>query len=221
MSTFRELATVLQNTPAGLVAAETRDEVVKLLVKCWSEFAGSTDSSMAPWKLERDGGATDIAWNPPVLTFIVERHGATVLGSTRAEKQRWRLNLQNKTAEHCSDGFRQLYRTAPRLNVKPIVVRVFEAVRQGPRSNSELVSKGILVWEDDDQILVRHGILIPDNSYAMTTSGRRRRFRAELTRLLAADGWQFVEVRRAMIFKRRQAPLKLVTTSPHTRADND
>lgn len=212
MITIRELAALLRNAPVGVVPAETRVEVLKILGECWAEFAGSTDSKMAYWKVVRDGGAGELAWNPPILSFTVERHGTAVLGSTRAEKQEWKLDLSKKTAHHTVIGFRQMRPTASRLNVKSIATRVCDAVRQGPNSNSDLISRGILVWKDDC-IVVRHGMLIPNDGYQMTISGRRKRFRAELTPLMGAIGWELVDVGRALTFKRPRSPLKLVTTS--------
>ena len=151
-------------------------------------------------------------WNPPVLSFVVERHGSTVLGSTRAEKQQWNLNLENKTATHRTIGFRQLYPKAPALKVKPIAALVCEAVRQGPNSNSDLISRGILVWRDAHTIVIQHGLLIPNDGYQMTISGRRKRFRAELKSLMAAIGWELVDVGRLLTFK------KLVSTEAPTDA---
>jgi hypothetical protein len=101
-------------------------------------------------------------------------------------------------------GYRQICPTAPRLNVKPIAARVYEAVRQGPNLNSDLISSGILVWKDD-RILIQHGKLI-SGSYQKTISGRRKRFRKELESLMAADGWKSVGVvGRCLTFKRRGA----------------
>ena len=115
-------------------------------------------------------------WNPPVLTIVILRHGSIVLGSTRGDKQEWKLNIEKKTARHRTIGHVQLYPTAPRLNVKPIAKCVYEAVRQGRGSNSDLISKGILVWKDDT-IIIWHGKLIPGGGFARTVSGRRRKFR--------------------------------------------
>jgi hypothetical protein len=57
--------------------------------------AGSTESKMADWKVER---AENMEWRSPVLTFVVERHGAAAMGSSRAERQQWTLNLEKNTA---------------------------------------------------------------------------------------------------------------------------
>lgn len=40
-----------------------------------------------------------IVWEPPVLTFVIARHGGMVLGSTRAELQHWAVDLNKMTAE--------------------------------------------------------------------------------------------------------------------------
>jgi hypothetical protein len=214
MITIQELSTLLRSTPVGRVPAETRVLVLKMLGACWTEFAGSTESKMAYWKAVREEGADDLVWDPPILSFTVERHGAMVLGSSRAEKQEWRFDLEHKTAQHCTAGFRQMRPSAPRLNVKPVAARVCEAVRQGPNANSDLVSQGIIVWKGD-HVLVRHGELIPNNGYhQMTISGRRKRFRTELKSLMAALGWELVDVGRVLTFKRRREPLKLVTPAP-------
>jgi hypothetical protein len=36
-------------------------------------------------------------WNPPILTFRIERHGAAALGSSRAEVQEWTVDLERMT----------------------------------------------------------------------------------------------------------------------------
>jgi hypothetical protein len=46
----------------------------------------------------------DLEWNPPMLSFIIERHGAMVLGSTRAENQRWEIDMNKMEAECYSFG---------------------------------------------------------------------------------------------------------------------
>ena len=54
----------------------------RLLSEVWDDLGGS-DCGMAGHKLI--GRMEHVEWNPPVLTFTIERHGGTVLGSTRAE----------------------------------------------------------------------------------------------------------------------------------------
>jgi hypothetical protein len=69
-----------------------------------------------------------VAWNPPVLTFRIERHGGTVLGSTRAELQHWHVDLERKTASLVKTGRRQLRPMQPRLNVEPLVEEIVRLI---------------------------------------------------------------------------------------------
>jgi hypothetical protein len=156
---------------------------------------------MEPWKVSR---AEDLRWDPPYLSFMIERHGPTVLGSSRAELHEWRINLEKGTAS-CEQGrYRQLRPTSKRLNIKPIVACICEAVQQGPESDSPLAQKGIIVWKGTDEVSIRHGDLISGN-YQRTIESRRKRFRGELIGQMKPLGWDFVAVRRTMIFKRSGA----------------
>src|SRR5438445_9081548 len=103
---------------------------------------------MGAWKLHR---AEDLLWKPPFLSFTIERHGATVLGSSRAELQDWMVNLHLETARCAGGRYRQLWPTASRLYVKPIAARVLNAVQQGPAASCDLVKDGIVVWNGANQ----------------------------------------------------------------------
>ena len=173
MNTIRELAEFLGNIPPGPLKNETEAQVLEMLSECWAEFDGSADSKMAYWKVERDDGPEDLEWVPPVLRFVIVRHGSAVLGSTRGEKQQWSLNLEKKRAIHGTIGYVRLRPTAPRLDVKPIAAKIYEAVRKGRNSDSDLISNGVLAW-NDDHIIIWHGKLIRADGYKMTVAGRRR-----------------------------------------------
>ena len=108
---------------------------------------------------------------PPKLCFSIERHGGTVMGSKRAERQTWMLNLQTLTAIPNETGYRQLQPNAPRLNVTPIAKAVCEAAQQGPASSSDLIDRGIAEWRGNDEIRVKHGKLIPNVGPNQTISG--------------------------------------------------
>ena len=79
------LIQVLGQTSPGALTKDVCDKVVPLLRECWQDFRGWDETSMQPRKLDR---AEELHWNPPLLSFTIERHGAIVLGSTRAELQR-------------------------------------------------------------------------------------------------------------------------------------
>ena len=138
----------------------------------------------------------------PSLSFTIERHGATVVGSTRAELQNWTVNLDSASAYHSEGRFRQLVRQAPRLDVKSIVARVCDAVQQGPRSECDLVRKGIVFWSSEGEVIIKHGALVPGDGYRQTVAGRRRRFRQELAAKMSERGWKLRRVQRSMTFVR-------------------
>src|SRR5262245_1636203 len=125
---------------------------------------------------------------------MIERHGATVLGSTRAELHRWSVDMHQQTARCEQGSYRQLLPTAPRLDVKPIAARVCEAVQQGPASDCDLVKSGILVWKSDEEVEVKHGRLVPGGGYQQTVEGRRKRFRKQLRERMQIIGWGLLSV---------------------------
>ena len=155
---------------------------------------------MEGFKLAR---AEDLSWESPVLSFTLERHGGSVHGSKRAELQRWSINLQDATASCDKQGHRQLTPAAPRLDVKPIAEQIFAAVQLGPASKCGFVRRGILEWERDYEVCIRHGALIPDEGPQQTVRARRKRLRGELQSRMESDGWKLESVRARMRFKRK------------------
>jgi hypothetical protein len=75
-------------------------------------------------------GAWRNAWDPPVLSFTIERHSAMGMASTRAELQRWLVDIDRKTARctKLSSGF------AAREGVRaePIAEELADSVVGGP-----------------------------------------------------------------------------------------
>lgn len=101
----------------------------RLLGECWDQFSGSEAEGMSAYKL--GGRMEQFRWDPPVLTFEIERHGATVRGSSRAELHTWEIDVVNMTANCRRGGFRQLTPMSPRLNVKPIAEDVATVIPSG------------------------------------------------------------------------------------------
>jgi hypothetical protein len=194
-----KLMAELDDVPTGKIPERMTSRILAMLGECWEALIGSDETSMNFLKLHR---AEDLSWNPPNLSFTIERHGATVLGSSRAELHRWTINLRTGTARCERGGYRQLFPRAPGLNVKPIAAQVCEAVKPGPLSSCELVRRGIVVFNGDDEVLIKHGALVSGGGPQQTVAGRRRRFRSELIGRMKTIGWEFVEVRRKMRFKR-------------------
>jgi hypothetical protein len=175
----------------GAIAAlrrhlETRgvDGLLPPLVEAWDEFLGGDAQAMAGHKLQR---LEEPRWEPPHLSFLVERHGATVMGSSRAELQRWVVNLETRTAsiDESYRRHRQLTKMNPRMDVRPLAQEVAACIAArayDPR----------LRWRDADVVHPVLARVIPEQAGVpkQTLQGRRRRFLAALHEELSALGWE-------------------------------
>jgi hypothetical protein len=152
-----------------------------MLADCWDLFAGSDQGGMEADKLL--GRMEDVVWTPPVLTFVVERHGGTVCGSTRAELQHWALDFNAMTATITGIGHRQVAPVAPRLSIKAIAEEVAQAILDCNPDER-------LRWLDDNVVRVRTSSVFPTGSgFKMTVKGRRMRLCRYVWERLAGHGW--------------------------------
>jgi hypothetical protein len=176
----------LQTTLNGMVAGEISDEdwkaVFPAIMKAWDSLQGSNDGGMKSWKLNR---MEDLRWDPPMISFSIERHGAIVGGgSTRAELQYWKVNVDEGVAWIDSVGRRQLYEMDKPLDVRPIAKRICKTIVK--QKNSKY-----LKWLDAGRNMVRVvdvPTLIPANNN-QTASARRKRFRKAIAEMLEEKGW--------------------------------
>jgi hypothetical protein len=177
MEPMEALRRFLNGTAPGPIDQTT--ELAALLVDCWDEFDGDSGAVEPFNHLCRIENAR---WEPPRLTFVIERHGATVLGSSRAELQNWTLDLDRVTREYES-GQRQLRPTQPPLDVDPIADEIAALIENGTPDSR-------LAWYDTDRVRVLIGEIVPRMSAArQTVDGRRRCFWAALDGRLE-PGWQ-------------------------------
>jgi hypothetical protein len=177
----------------GLATGEVAEvgPVAALLAGCWHEFAGAKSQRMHAGKL---GRIEAVRWDPPVLSFRIERHGAMGLGSTRAELQDWRVDLDRKAA-HCgrSGSYRQVRPRAETVRIEPIAEELAESIAMG-RSDPRLK------WRGDGTVrILMANIFSYDSGYMQTVTGRRRRLREAVGTLLAEKGWH--ELRRDVYSK--------------------
>lgn len=87
---MEKLRTLLSQHPQGSI--HDSREVELALASCWDNLNGSAEGGMHGYKLKNRMERT--VWNPPVLEFDLERHGATVNGSVYGHVQHWSVNLQ-------------------------------------------------------------------------------------------------------------------------------
>ena len=107
---FDKLRQVLASIPQGPIP--DAGEIGSILAEGWDEFIGDK-GGMTGEKLI--GRMEEVTWTPPHLTFTIERHGSTVLGSTKENLQDWTLNVEKKTAEYYEERYRRIKPAQPRL----------------------------------------------------------------------------------------------------------
>ncbi|SRR5579875_1064949 len=91
IDSFRES---LRAVPAGPVTdSELSAELITRLTSCWGSLDGSNAENMQASKLDR---AEQIMWEPPLLSFCIERHGGTTKGSVYADLHVWTIDLNKK-----------------------------------------------------------------------------------------------------------------------------
>jgi hypothetical protein len=130
------------------------------------------------------GRMEDVLWNPPLLTFTIERHDGTVLGSTRANLQEWTVDVEKRTATCVEARYRQLRPNQPRLDVAAIAEEIATLIVSRKEDDR-------LRWYEDGRVRVLIGKVLPEGSAVkQTLAGRRKRFRAAVKEQLAGEGWQ-------------------------------
>jgi hypothetical protein len=175
---MKELTGYLQNLHPGPVKQTSQLE--RLLANVWDDL-GSEVAAMTGHKLI--GRMEHAEWHPPRLTFVVERHGGTVLGSTRAKLQRWTVDLDNQTATCEPTGHRQLSPMARRVDVSPIADEIADKILAG-EADDRVISLA------DGSVRVQMGEIFPKGSgFQQTVQGRRRRLTEALIERLEPRGW--------------------------------
>ena len=180
----------------GEVSGNDRSEIESLLSGCWDQLRGSDEGGMIASKL-RDR-TEEMRWEPPTLSFNIERHGAFVMSSSRAELQEWRIDLDRETAKLAAIRRLQKLPMEKRLDVKALAAEtatLISASREDQR----------LKWTGAGCVRVLTGIVIPANNNQTTTS-RRKRFTTELERVLLPSGWRRKKSGTHLVFERAATP---------------
>jgi hypothetical protein len=170
VSSLREHLAAL---PPGSV---DKDALLMVLRVAWDELDGGGEHAMHCGKLDR---LEEPRWEPWVLCFDIERHGATALGSTYAEVQTWAVDVQAGTAEVVSISRRKVKKSAPRMNMKAIANEVAELIRAGA-DDARVKRKA------DGSVMVLTKEFLPPAA-KQTMEGRRRRFYMSLDSELSPE----------------------------------
>lgn len=172
---IQSLAEHLGTLRAGPV--EDVRSLVVYLADAWPRLHGSSYGGMRAEKLYR---LESPAWEPPVLSFQIERHGGTVMGSTRAEVQHWAVHTETSSAELVRNTRRQLHSMATRWNADSLAAELAEAIRNGK-------DHAKLSWRKKGTVALT-GNSVPDG-FKQTVAGRKKRLKAAIAKALG-DDWQ-------------------------------
>ena len=101
---MHELRAYVASIPSGHI--DETSSLEDVLSGCWYEFSGSNADKMAGYKLHNR--IEQVTWEPPLLSFKIERHGGTARGSSRADIYSWELNVEEQVAKTGKSGYRQV-----------------------------------------------------------------------------------------------------------------
>jgi len=176
---MERLMIYLKQTPEGEITDTA--ELEELLAECWDEFVGDY-GGMEPQKLL--GRMEDVLWRPPILEFVIERHGGTAMGSSRAELQLWKVDIERKTVTMQVYDYRQTRLRQATLNVRPIAKEIVQLILNCKNDDR-------LKWHEGGRVQVLTGRILPEGSAVQQTLiGRRKRLRSEIIRQLTEHGWR-------------------------------
>jgi hypothetical protein len=191
---LQELRDYLSSLTPGSIAGRHKLDV--LLARCWDALEGAGQEGMTAKKLI--GRVENPEWNPPELSFIIERHGQTVRGSTRASLHHWSVDVNSGVAD-CSShsSYRQLTPRTKAVRTKPLAEELSSIILAG-RDDVRLkwLRKPDLV-----QVNLPKSISTDMIDYKQTVQGRTRRLRKALIENMSKAGWHRVGTRGAVFEK--------------------
>jgi hypothetical protein len=179
---FGQLKGLLDESGPGTYAGDVAASIIRLLSLCWDSIIGSDETGMEARKVTPER-ISEIRWEPPVLRFEIERHGALVMGSTYVEIQQWEIDLHDRTAQQELVRRRQHHKRSPSLDVTPLAREIADSIRLGREHDA-------LEWsEPGAKVRVLIGRIIPNEGPKQTVESRRKRLRKAIEQELDPLGW--------------------------------
>jgi hypothetical protein len=170
-------------SPGKIIPGQPESHRIMEAVRdAWSFLEGADIEKTYAHKLSR---AEEVIWEPPCLTFRLERHGALVLGSGRAEMHCWTINMEELTASMVPCGYRHPYPNDRSMTQKGMTAIAEEIGNQIVKG----INSSFIEWLEPDQwVMVHIAEVIPVTNKA-TTQARRKRFRLVLENHMKGRGW--------------------------------
>jgi hypothetical protein len=148
------------------------------LSDAWDECAGGDRTKLGAYSV---ASAQKLEWNPPLLTFLVDRHGGAAFGPSGAERQSWTIDLDAQTAEVVTTVYWQLRPGTPAFGVGAAARGIAVAVAAG-------AARPGLVWSSPESVRVILSAFMPPGPMR-TTDVWRKRLRIALDAEMDGLGW--------------------------------
>ena len=178
---WKQLETILVGLDTGLLNDIDTSRVEGFLAEHWDQLVKDVDGGMQGFKVV--DRTEKMEWQPPVLSFKIERHGRTVLGSSRAELQHWQLDATDCVAMFNGDSYRQKRPKNPRLDIESIAREIAPLILE--RSEDDR-----LQWISSNKVKILSASILGGQSVPKETlEGRRERLRKAVLRLIEPQGW--------------------------------
>lgn len=174
MGELEQLRACLAALTSGPLPSPDSIDVERHLMACWHCLEVALDGWIEAEELA--GRIEGLAWTPPLISFQIERHGATVEASTRSTVQSWQVDVDGGTASISGSGQREVYQMDQRLDVLWVAAELVAAICQR-RPDSRISWRGGAAT-----VIMATAVLTADRQ---TTSARRKRLTKEIA---AFDG---------------------------------
>jgi len=181
MTNVNELFNLLHDHTSGPLDLDSKfgETVLSGLVAVWPSLDGSNAQSTTPEKL---GRLERLTWETPLLKFRLERHGGTVMGSSRAAIHSWDVDLRTGTAYIMTTTHIQKEPRSKVLDVNHLAQKITSTILDGAKHPA-------LIWGDTDLVVtIKLEVLIPQTA-KQTTVARRKRFRDAIVPMMTKSGW--------------------------------
>ena len=173
---WKQLETILVGLNTGLLNDIDTSRVEGFLAEHWDQLVKDFDGGMQGFKVV--DRTEKMEWQPPVLSFKIERHGRTVLGSSRAELQHWQLDTADCVATFNGDSYRQKRPKNLILDIESIAREIAPLIlerREDDRLQWTSSGKVRILWKR-----ILGGQSVPKE----TLEGWRKRLRKAVLRLI-------------------------------------
>lgn len=182
MSEVEKLRQLVASLTPGNVRKSVYSDIESALAACWEKLGGFTDGGMTRDKLS--SRIETVRWEPPVLSFMIERHGALVVGrSSRAELQTWYVDTNELKASLGQSSYRQMRPMDNPFDTHAATQELTDIIHQ------KSVGDPQIKWLDDSTIKIVTAAVVPETNNR-TTSARRKRLIIALAAKLERDGWR-------------------------------